>query len=223
MMPGHESSACLVPIYRALAAAFLAPEGGARAAVAEEAEGAREAARAIDGSGPLERGIERLGRAFAAVTDGELRDEHARVFGHVISAGCPPYETQWGGAQTFQQAQQLADVGGFYRAWGLKEGGCGERLDHVATELEFEAFLAWKEVGAAAAEEGEHADVAREARRRFFEEHLGRWAPLFAKRLARRAGYGPYLAAARALGALLAADAAALGLAEEGERECSPG
>ncbi len=148
-----------------------------------------------------------------AFLDPALEEERRRVFGHIMSADCPPCETQWGGTQTFRQAQDLADIAGFYRAFGLEAAAGGERLDHIATELEFASFLAWKEASAAAAAEEERAAIARDARRRFIEEHLGRWAPSFAARLAKIAGRGPYVDVARRIRAAISADADALGVA----------
>jgi TorA maturation chaperone TorD len=142
---------------------------------------------------------------------GELEDERRRIFGHTLAADCPPVETQWGGAQTFQQAQDLADIAGFYRAWGLRPAAGGERLDHIATELEFAGYLAWKEAGALALADEERAGIARAARRRFIEEHLGRWAHFFALRLEVLADGGPFAEVARAIGHVVEMDARELG------------
>jgi TorA maturation chaperone TorD len=197
-------------VYGMVSAALLVPDAGTRTAVLELSSEARAAAREAGGT-ELERAIARLADAFGSITDGELAAEHRRVFGHTISSDCPPYEAEWGRGDAFQHAQRLADVAGFYRAWGVREASARrERPDHAAAELEFAGFLAWKE---AAAAEAEQAQIAREARQRFHKEHLGRFGPAFAAQLEKRSGYGPYLAAARALAALLEAERRALGIA----------
>src|SRR5262245_6292753 len=54
----------------------------------------------------------------------DLRAEYDRVFGFVIPKECPPYETEYHPpAQSFLRSQQLADIAGFYRAFGLDPGG----------------------------------------------------------------------------------------------------
>ena len=122
-----------------------------------------------------------------------LQAEYRQTFGHTISQECPPYETQYGSAHLFQQAQSLGDIAGFYRAFGVEVSDrAKERLDHIAVELEFMAFLALKEAYAFTHHGEEQASICREGEQRFLEEHLGRWAPVFARLLARRAQQGFY-------------------------------
>jgi TorA maturation chaperone TorD len=209
----YEHTPHLATLYRIVAATFLPPEEGARAAVLGEAEAAREAAREVGPWRPLDGVVLHLERTFAAVTEGELMDEHRRVFGGAFAGEYPVFESRWLGAAGGGEASG-PELAGLYRSWGLRDSAARtERLDHITTELEFAGFLAWRETAAAVAGEREHALTAREARRRFHEQHLGRWAASFAARLRRGAGYGPYLAAARALGVALLADARSLAIA----------
>jgi TorA maturation chaperone TorD len=147
--------------------------------------------------------IEELRRPEAA-----LRREYDRVFGLVFAGECPPYETEYHPpSEPFFRAQQMADVAGFYRAFGLDPGqATSERPDHIALELEFLAFLLLKKRLALA--EGspdavEQAAVCDEAGRKFFREHLAWWLPSFAAGLRRKAGGGLYQEVGRALAALL--------------------
>ncbi len=118
---------------------------------------------------------------------------HRRLFGHTARAGVPPYETEYGAEALFQQPQELGDLHGFYNAFGLELNRAErERADHVSCECEFLAFLALKEVYAL-----EHADAAmleetRKAERLFLREHLGRFLPAFANKLAREDEGGFY-------------------------------
>ena len=89
-----------------------------------------------------------------------------------------------------QQSDVLADLGGFYNAFGVAPREGKERLDHISIQLEFLYLVTFKE--ARAREEGKalEAEICRLAQAAFFEDHLGRWAPIFAKRLAFFAGTG---------------------------------
>src|SRR5262249_3835122 len=75
-----------------------------------------------------------------------LETEYQRVFGLVLARECPPYETEYhSSAEPFFRSQQLADIAGFYRAFGLETSQAEpERLDHLALELEFLAVLLLK-------------------------------------------------------------------------------
>lgn len=110
------------------------------------------------------------------------------VFGLVTSSDCPPYETDychW--EDPTYRANQLADVAGFYRAFGVEPGGAlPDRPDHVAIELEFIAFLYQKSAIALAAGDSEHADLCREAREAFVRDHAGWWMPTLARCVQRR-------------------------------------
>jgi TorA maturation chaperone TorD len=137
----------------------------------------------------------------------ELIAEYDRVFGLVPARECPPHETEYHtNADTFFRAQQMADVAGFYRAFGLETAHeTPERPDHVALELEFMAFLLTKRRLALAAGGGgdDQARVCDEAMRAFFVDHVIWWLPSFATGLRRRAERGPYVAASRILAAFL--------------------
>jgi TorA maturation chaperone TorD len=148
-----------------------------------------------------------------------LRAEYDRVFGLVPARECPPYETEYHpSSETFFRSQQLADVAGFYRAFGLDTAAAEpERPDHLALELEFSAFLLLKKrlalaSGGAAVDAAERAVVCDDALRDFFRDHLAWWAPSFAAGLRRKAGDGFYAAVARLLAAFLPAERGRLGV-----------
>lgn len=130
---------------------------------------------------------------------------------HVHSQDCPLYETDLGTREVWRQAETLADLGGFYRAFGLEESG--ERVDHVSVELEFLHVLAYKRAWAVEHEESEHAEVCGEAEEAFLRDHALRWMPDVAERLSALAEGTPYAAVAGLLGAYLRAESARTGVA----------
>ncbi len=153
--------------------------------------------------------LEALRRSFLDGEErGKLREECARLFGNLRGAGCSPYETEFSNAHVFQRAQQMADIAGFYRAFGLEASAEGERTDHIAAELEFMHFLACKELYAAENDPAQ-VEVCREAQRKFLADHLGRWTGIFAQLVARTTSEEFYAELTRLLDEFVAADAAA--------------
>lgn len=111
----------------------------------------------------------------------ELEAEHNRLFAHLGSAQCPPYETEYGYNNIFQKTEAMADIAGFYGAYGLEPASTDtERVDFICTELEFMAYLALHEAYAREHGEAEHLDVCLDTQRKFLRDHLGRWTPVFA-------------------------------------------
>ncbi|HZT81652.1 MAG TPA: molecular chaperone TorD family protein [Gemmataceae bacterium] len=152
-------------------------------------------------------------------TQDALRDEYDHVFGLVLSRECPPYETEYlPNEETFFRSQQLADISGFYRAFGVGPSHSRpERPDHLALELEFMAFVLTKKRLAFGpegdgAEAVEQAAVCDDAQAKFFRDHLAWWLPSFAAALRRKAGSGFYAAVAEVLAALLPLERARFGV-----------
>lgn len=141
--------------------------------------------------------------------------EYARVFGFAGSRECSPYETEYHpNEEVFFRSQQMADVAGFYRAFGLNVSPeRHDRVDHITLELEFAAFLLMKKRLANRGEFDGAATVVQEARKSFLKDHLSWWAPSFSIALRRKAGGGFYAAAADVLSALLPLERHRLGVA----------
>jgi nitrate reductase assembly molybdenum cofactor insertion protein NarJ len=125
----------------------------------------------------IEKPFRVLARRWLGLSRWALEDEYIRSVGHAAPATAPCHETGYGVAHAFQQTAELGDIAGFYRSQGLRAEG-GERPDHLSVELEFMAFLALKE-----ATNDDRAAEVRDVERKFLEEHLGRWAPMFAAAL----------------------------------------
>jgi TorA maturation chaperone TorD len=133
-------------------------------------------------------------------------------------AGSLCYETEYGLPHEFRQSQELADIAGFYRAFGFGVGGARrERPDHLAVELEFMYALALKQAYALEAGALEKARICAEAQSHFLQDHLGRWVELFTHSLTANGGVEPYLSLARFLTDFVQADAAALGVRQQRE------
>jgi TorA maturation chaperone TorD len=154
--------------------------------------------------------------ALRGLVDRDARAaEHRAAFGHVVAHGCPPYETEYGRRHLFGQAQELADIAGFYGAAGLRPGAASERPDHVACELEFLAVAVLREAEALARGADEPAARARELIAAFLRDHAGRWLPAFAAQVERRAPGTGYAALATLTARLVADHALELGVEPE--------
>ncbi len=90
---------------------------------------------------------------------------------------CPPYESSHREDADPLKDVVMADVAGFYNAFGLRPEG--ELPDHIVSELEFMALLCVKESGAILTEESEGLEVVRSAQVKFMGDHLGRWVDTF--------------------------------------------
>jgi TorA maturation chaperone TorD len=161
---------------------------------AESRRALREAARVLDTEAD-----ETLQAAVRAVsmspepTLPRLTTMYDAVFGHTLRGKVCPFETEYGNGPVFQQAQELADISGFYLAFGLGSSvGSSDRLDHVACELEFLDFLSLKEACALEQGETEMLFVTRHALRKFLKDHIGRFGIAFGSSLAREDAGGLY-------------------------------
>jgi TorA maturation chaperone TorD len=142
---------------------------------------------------------------------------YERTFGLLASGGCPPYETEYIDSKlSFQRAQALADIAGFYLAFGwTPSSDHPERPDHIALELEFMATLCGMQTRAGDEDSEGHGDrvaVCQDAQAKFLTEHLLWWVPAFAKLLAHADPQGPYATVGRFLTSLLPAHRALLNL-----------
>lgn len=113
-------------------------------------------------------------------------EARSQLLGHTARSNCPPHELEYCHSEVFQQSQRLADIAGFYRAFGLEPAGAmSERPDHIIAEWEFLFVLAAKECHAIETGEADGAARCRDAQRLFLSEHASYWMPAFFERLRR--------------------------------------
>jgi hypothetical protein len=188
--PGAEAAA-LAAAWSLAAAALREPEDGLGATLADGGplgKAGREVG-GLDGGGPggLEAVWERYRAAVLRAGPAEMAGERARILGHAVRGPCPPYEIEYGSEHFLGKSRRLGDVAAFYRAFGVEVAdGAREREDHAAVEAEFLSLLCAKRALAAGRGEAEREGICRDAERLFLEEHLGRFLPSFARRVAER-------------------------------------
>jgi TorA maturation chaperone TorD len=110
----------------------------------------------------------------------EITDEHIRLL--TLKSKCPPYEAEYyRSAASVFSSEEMADIAGFYRAFGM--GFSGDRPDHIAAELEFMHLATMKEAEAAFKGDTEKAELCIYAEKKFLNDHLGRWVDVFSEAL----------------------------------------
>lgn len=109
--------------------------------------------------------------AFEREDAEQLQAEYTRLFlnGYPRTI-CPPYESVY--LEQRMHGEAAVAVAAAYAEWEMSvEPGL---IDHLATELEFLAFLA-----SAESLENAVSEEARKAAERFTQQHLTRWTPQF--------------------------------------------
>lgn len=109
------------------------------------------------------------------------------------------YGTEYMSEHEFQRSNYLADISGFYRAFGVESDG--DRPDSLAAELEFMHYLIFKEINAPDAAK---AEICADAQKKFFTGHLAPMASPLAKKIIAQAPDGFYKGIAEELSGFLA-------------------
>ena len=112
--------------------------------------------------------------------------QYENIFGHTACSKVPLYELEYGEEHSHRQPQELADITGFYEAFGLRgNAGIHERPDHISVEAEFIYSLLYKMALALREKDSEHAQICQKAYERFIQEHLGAWLPALTYRISK--------------------------------------
>jgi DMSO reductase family type II enzyme chaperone len=150
-------------------------------------------------------GWEALGRPGS---EDELAVEYTRLFETGAKGPpCPLYGGLYGGTRM----KVMEEAVRFYNHFGLTLSGAPRELpDHLATQLEFIHYLAYRE--AETLQEGEDAGPYRRAQRDFLDRHLGSWIPTLCERLRKEKAEPFFAATFERLADLLAWDVARLRL-----------
>lgn len=132
----------------------------------------------------------------------ELQGLYHRLLGP--SGRVPDVECAYDEDAVAGRGARLADIAAFYRAFAYPRFAEGAPAagtpDHVATELDFIAWLHLKMAHARHARLAEALAITDAARSAFLRDHLGRWAMAFFERLA-EAGEGTHYEALAAFAA----------------------
>ena len=206
-------------VYRTLARLFRPPDAdGIQTLQAEELGELRECLDRLGAEPDLAASVDELRARIEGRTAAELERGYDLAFDASAGLRCPANETSTVAETASEQMTKtytLADIAGFYRAFGVEVGPGGGQPDHIAAELEFMQLLALKEAVAASqaenSEESEHAEICRSAARSFLKDHLGRWTARFAERLAEADADPAYAQAGVLLDRFVAFDALQLG------------
>ena len=135
------------------------------------------------------------------------------LFGHAVRGKAPPYELEYGPSEIIQQASDLADVAGFYAAFGMEvDHHANDRGDHIAVECEFMSVLCAKEAHAIEYGDDNGLQICCKAQRDFLVDHVSRWLPAFAHRVQQSDAEGFYGAVARVTEAFVAGECRRFGI-----------
>jgi len=142
---------------------------------------------------PVHRAQRMMRRAWQSVPAMELEGEYVRLF--LRSTVCSLHETAYDdGRRLAGQTQELADISGFYQAFGLAIAeGQPDLPDHLCSELEFLSLCLIKLGYAQSRPVAARAmGVTAAAIAAFLRDHLGRWVPAFTAKLQKETSHASF-------------------------------
>lgn len=170
-------------IYQFLALAYAYPLPGVAERLKALADALESWMREAVPGGPVSPAC--VAECVAVRAEAEREAEFNRLFSGAMAVA--PHETAYE-RDIFRKQASLADIAGFYRAFGFElPGETRWQPDSAGVEMEFCSILLQRQ--ARALEEGwpERVGVTADAYRGFLEDHLGRWVEAFAGDLERTA------------------------------------
>lgn len=213
-----ECAAARTVVYRVISSSLVRPSQVALGAMNESDtySALRQAVEILnqfksDASSTLTHAVERWIVTVGTAELSTLTTEFQRLFGHSLRGRIVPYETEYGPDSAFRQSDELADISGFYHAFGLTlVDRPEERIDHLAIESEFLSFLTRKEAVAFGTDDTETAAIVRDAQKKFFRDHFGCFARSVGEALITNAGAGFFKSVGEVLTAFLRCEEAGL-------------
>ena len=192
-------------ILRVLAQGFGYPQVGYKTRMLREFAKLRTAC-ARPGFSRIAQAIHSACRALRSADETTLRTEYFRLF-----LGNGPvflHEAAYGdGRRIAGRPHELADISGFYSAFGLRLSDADPNLpDHLNSELEFYSLLLVKQAYADRGGRSVNREITRRAAKQFLEYHLGRWMEAFAQTLRENETSAHYRELARVLETLIRAE-----------------
>jgi nitrate reductase assembly molybdenum cofactor insertion protein NarJ len=125
-----------------------------------------------------------LNERFELAAIDDIRSEYLSLFD--LGGRISPYETEYLTEKISRKPFELADIAGFYRAFGLSINEAAENkeiIDHISVELEFMALLTWKELYAIETGSKDNEEIVRDAKRKFLSDHIARWGFFYCRQL----------------------------------------
>lgn len=125
----------------------------------------------------------------------DLQSEYISIFDNGRDSN-PIYETEYDRRRALAKGNELADIAGFYRAFGFaldsSQDGM-EMLDHAGIELEFYALMLMKDIHLAETGDAKGVEIVSDAGAKFLKAHLGRFIGSISRRpgVEASAFYGP--------------------------------
>lgn len=107
----------------------------------------------------------------------DIRSDYIDIFDRAKSDNSL-YETEYGKERVMAKTTELADLAGFYNAFGLNtdsEEVVHDMVDHVSVELEFYSYLLLKQLFLEENNLTEGVEIVTEGRKKFLTAHLGRF------------------------------------------------
>lgn len=113
-----------------------------------------------------------------------IKSEYLNIFD--IGRKISPYETEYLTEKISRKPFELADISGFYSAFGFsinEDMTNKESADHISVELEFMAIIALKEEYARKAKQKDNENIVHDAGRKFLNDHLARWGFYYCRQI----------------------------------------
>lgn len=203
-------------LYKLASLAFDRPTAQLEEALTsgEFADQLLESAAALEDDPLLEHAEAVAEEAPADEVDVEaLYSDWASLFGFEKGGEIQLYEIEYAPGTLVTSTDTLADISGFYGAFGLElEDGNRERVDHLCIELEFVSHLALQTAYLELDGDEDGVEIVADAQGDFLEDHLGRWAPRLRDTIDEEADVAFYRALADLVAALVDADADRFGV-----------